>query len=111
MDQKPTTFRVRRIPAEQDISTLPYFLNTSVDGLGGDHNIRVRSLAPSPIDRSTNPTLVATIDFAEVPERLQDAEQGWTIYLKGSRKFLLFDKSFRGFTPLNHVQDTQHDFE
>jgi hypothetical protein len=111
MDARPTTFRVRRVPPQQTFSTLAAFLNTSVDGLGGDSNIIVRSLAPSPLEHSIKPTSVATIEFTNIPKRFDDGKQEWTVYLKNSRKFLLFDKNFRGFTPLNDVKSGQYGFE
>ncbi|KIW27208.1 uncharacterized protein PV07_06967 [Cladophialophora immunda] len=109
MSNKTKTFRVRWVPAEITRQSLAQFLQGSVPDLGGEANIHIRSLAPSPDDWTSPRSQTATLEFHEIPKPLQDANRTtWEFAPIGSDSPLIFDTDFLGFTPLNSVDGRHH---
>jgi hypothetical protein len=110
VNQKPLTFRVRRIPATLTSLTLPSYLQSYFkEDNDAPIEIIVRSLAPSPDDWNVPAKQTATVEFTKLPHCFTDpAQTQWKIPSNGSYQDVLFDKDFLGFTPLNHVQDANH---
>lgn len=113
-DSKAITFRVRRIPSTIVKSRLSRYLASSFDA---DANappveITVRSLAPSPDDWDLKPSQTATIEFSRIPQRLREKQRSqWTISHAITKRQLLIDRDFLGFTPLKNVDSKNHTHE
>lgn len=106
------TFRVRRIPAHVSGIELSQFLCDVVKDLSL-HQLRIRSLAPTPDDPSKPPSQTATIQlFGPLPQFLAAGrENEWAVKVPGQVHALLFDTHFLGFTPLSAVDSGIHAFE
>jgi hypothetical protein len=105
------TYRVRRIPPYVQRTQLANFLTQNIQGLGGDDNIRIRSLAPSLGDWTRHPSQTATLTFEEQPSRFRDGRSEWAITIPGHEHSLVLDTNFLDFTPMNDVHPDLHRFE
>jgi hypothetical protein len=112
------TYRVRGIPGgftEHDTRSL---LSSIWDSSDHDPRPTVHSLAPDPYSFGHEVFNVATVTFKEIPQRLLDCQDEWTLLVPGSQSAgddavilsLTIDNHFRGFTPLNTVKDHKIEF-
>ena len=109
----PPTFRIRRVPAFVDRSSLAQFLVSTVEGIDFLGNLRIFSLAPTPGDWSKPSSQTTTLQFLEVPARFSRShgENEWPVSIPDQKLALLFDVHFLDFTTLNYVESEFHDFE
>ncbi|KAH0543156.1 hypothetical protein FGG08_002501 [Glutinoglossum americanum] len=110
------TYRVRGIPGaftEDDtrklLSSAFLVSNSNVE----DPKPRVHSLGPDPYSFGQDAFQVATVTFRKILPILQESQDEWTLPISGWRSpnggpevsSLTIDSHFRGFTPLNSVED------
>ena len=105
------TYRLRRLPAYLDRSSVASFLVTSAEGLGPLENIVVFSLASSLMPWKQSPTKTATLMFKRTPKRFDNDRTEWTVPIPEQVESLIFDTHFLEFTPLSDCDHNLHQFE
>lgn len=103
-------FRLRGIPFEYQSRSDVATLVKSVLAIDPDAKVTIHSLALNPVDPET---MVATVTFGSIPNRLCNGKNEWVLELPFSdphehfkpRKNLVFDTHFSGFTPLQETAD------
>jgi hypothetical protein len=105
------TYRLRRLPAYVERSTVANFLVRSVEGLGPPENIVIFSLASSLVHWERPPTQTATLMFKRTPERFDNDRTQWMVPLPNQGESLIFDIHFLEFTPLSDCDPSLHQFE
>jgi len=107
--QASTVYRVRNLPS---IATKASAAELLVNGLGDvtADEVEVCSVA----DQKINATRTATVMFKKTPRRFQseDGTQQWVLSCEGDgANLLIVDSNFFGLTPLNEVDEAQHQFK
>lgn len=113
------TFRLRGIPFDYRSRTEVRELVKSVLSIGAGAALAVHSLAPSPVEDTQK---VATVSFHDLPATLADSSRNeWVVpFPTGdhqdedpdiSRKPLVFDTHFSGFTPFQRCDESACDIE
>jgi hypothetical protein len=105
------TYRLRRLPAYLERSTVADFLVRSVEGLGPPESIVVFSLASNLVPWERPPTKTATLMFKKTPKRFDNDQTEWTVLLPDQGQSLIFDTHFLEFTPLGDCDRNLHQFE
>lgn len=107
-----SNFRLRGIPQSYQSRREVQELVKNVLSVGAEAIFTVQSLATNPIERTSK---VATLTFNTIPSPLSDrSKKQWVVPLpqsdgvdddeRISRKPLVFDTHFVGFTPLQHTE-------
>jgi hypothetical protein len=105
------TYRLRRLPAYLERSTVADFLVRSVEGVGPLENLVIFSLASNLVHWERPPTKTATLMFKKTPERFDNDRTEWTVLLPEQGQALIFDTHFMEFTPLSDCDRSLHQFE
>jgi hypothetical protein len=109
-DRNARTYRVQNLPAFLKKSKVAEFLARSIEGLGTEERISVFSLAAT-LDEWNTQSKTATVTFDHVPIRFDNDKDEWSIRVDGFSRRLIFDVHFRGLTPYNDVDPTEHQLE
>jgi len=109
-DRNARTYRVQNLPAFLKKSKVAEFLARSIEGLGTEDRISVFSLAAT-LDEWNTQSKTATVTFDHVPIHFDNDKDEWSFRINGFSRRLIFDVHFRGLTPYNDVDPTEHQLE
>lgn len=109
-DRNARTYRLQNLPAFLKKSKVAEFLIRGVEDLGPQDAINVFSLAAT-LDEWNTQSKTATLTFNQVPARFDNDKDEWSITIDGFSRRLIFDVHFRGVTPYNDVDPTEHQLE
>ncbi|KAL7928882.1 ankyrin repeat-containing domain protein [Trichoderma chlorosporum] len=106
MSSAEITFRVQGIPANASKNDAKAIIAKAFSKEGKPIHLGVHSLASDPYNRPNTTTKVATVSFAQVPETLNKrGEVTEEVSWNDENHYITVDSQFRGFTPLNDVED------
>ncbi|KAH0555739.1 hypothetical protein GP486_006316 [Trichoglossum hirsutum] len=113
------TYRVQGIPASFNLDDVREFLRSVLERRGEDISLRIHSIGLDPYISGKGAPQVATITLSGLPGPFTDGKDEWTLPAPRSGTLggmlavpsITVDSHFRGFTPLNSVDDADHKIE
>jgi len=104
------TFRLRGCPAAVSEATIGDRLSQAFGDVS-PNDIHIHSLAAAPWEKPSTKT--ATLTFTKLPSIIKSGaeKKEWKITGHEPNSSLILDSHFLGLTPLNDVNDQEHDFK